>query len=1004
MTVSSARLTRAATAIVLLAGTLVTVVATDLTRAAAAQASVTFTAPGEHAYTVPDGVTRVDVVAVGGEGARSAVRRGGRAGRIVGTLDVTPGQTLYAEIGTSASGTTPGANGGGGAGGSTDECAIIPGAGGGATDVRTVPLGQPGSDDSRILVAGGGGGAGTLGSSGGSPEQTYGGHRGRGGGSTTLGGWGGAAGVGGNGGAGDETDGSSTTGGRGAVGVAGAGSGCGGGGGGGYGGGGGGAAGPAGGSAGGGGGGGSLVPGGFPAGMAARGEPPSVTFSAPGLPAPAGPLAITSTVTLRQNDQGGGPSNFANCPASCRWLDGDVGGGPAPGGAGYDSGYASTQAWGQGSALIDWDFTGSFASVRPAPAGTPAGVGTPFLLTNFAHYNTPILGDSPTAFGLQTLLTVQPPAGPPAVFSMRGPESIRLDFLESFNKDDVTQCDPDIQVSSTPCDDSWSWEDVAATTTAGGVTWHFALLGWRTPQGTFTRQFSTEEQHVSQTDLYGQVTVDTNPTSSTLSVDGTSSPVLTMTTTPVPQTGGTVTFTDGGAAIAGCTEVPVDAVDGTTTCTPAALSPGAHSFAGRFANGIGYAASEAAPVPYTLLQSQSVSFDAPTGLTYGNADVALEASASSGLPVTYTSSTPDVCSATAAGALHVVAAGACQITAAQAGDSTYAAAHQSRTFAIARATLTVTADDKNRPYGTSNPALTATITGYVHNDPASVVSGTPTLSTTATIDSAPGEYPITTSVAGLSAANYDFVGVDGTLTVGNAPTSTTLAVSPASATLNRATALTATVSSAATGGAAPSGTVSFYLDGASTPLASAPVVSGHASTLVLLPGGAHTVVAAYSGDGSYAASTSTPATNASVQCTQTISGRYRRSLKVTSGTTCVLPGTVVDGSISVARGASLDVEAASVRRGIVATAPNAIRVCGSSALLISVTNASGFVLLGNPEHGCAGNTVPGLIVLIGNHGGLVATRNTVGAVVPLYNIGAGPLPGQGEPVISGNHR
>jgi hypothetical protein len=590
-----------------LAGILATGVATGAPETLAAPdgalaapvATVTFTAPGEHAYTVPAGVTRVDVVAVGGEGARTPDRRGGRAAHIVGTLDVTPGQTLYAEVGTSASGTTPGANGGGEAGGTVAECAKTPGAGGGATDVRTIALDQPGSAESRVLVAGGGGGAVTLGSNGGDIWQLYGGHRGQGGGSLTLGGFGGVGGVGGKGGAGGQTDGTSTTGGRGAVGVAGAGSGCGGGGGGGYGGGGGGGVGPAGGNAGGGGGGGSLVPSGRPAGMAAHGEAPSVSFTTPGLPIQDGPLRITSSHTFRQDDRGGGPVPFANCDSNCKFIDRDDLSGPAPGTWGYDFGYASTQAWAT-AAQIDADFSQAAVSVQPGPAGAPADVGQPFLLADFAHYNIQIHETPPSELGIQTVLTVQPPAGPPAVFSLLGAKAIPLDFIETLN---VPPCDPAIQVSSTPCDDAFTLRDFAATTAVGGVTWHFTLLGWRTPQGTFQRTFSTEEDHVSQADIYGQVTVDTNPTTSTLAVDGSAptSPVLTLTTTPVPQTGGTVTFTDGGAPIAGCTEVPVDAADGVTTCTPANVSPGAHTFAGSFNGGIGYAVSGAAPVPFNTL-------------------------------------------------------------------------------------------------------------------------------------------------------------------------------------------------------------------------------------------------------------------------------------------------------------------------------------------------------------------------------------------------------------------
>ncbi|HWB13392.1 MAG TPA: MBG domain-containing protein [Pirellulales bacterium] len=80
-------------------------------------------------------------------------------------------------------------------------------------------------------------------------------------------------------------------------------------------------------------------------------------------------------------------------------------------------------------------------------------------------------------------------------------------------------------------------------------------------------------------------------------------------------------------------------------------------------------------------------------------------------------------------------------------------------------TLTVTADDKTMVYGAAVPALTDTITGFVNGDTASVVSGAASLSTTATSASGVGNYPIDVSLGTLSAANYTFAFVDGTLTI-----------------------------------------------------------------------------------------------------------------------------------------------------------------------------------------------------------------------------------------------
>src|SRR5207245_8905652 len=53
------------------------------------------------------------------------------------------------------------------------------------------------------------------------------------------------------------------------------------------------------------------------------------------------------------------------------------------------------------------------------------------------------------------------------------------------------------------------------------------------------------------------------------------------------------------------------------------------------------------------------------------------------------------------------------------------------TLSVTPATLTVSADNQSRAYGATNPPLTATYSGFVNNEDASVLSGSPSLSTTA---------------------------------------------------------------------------------------------------------------------------------------------------------------------------------------------------------------------------------------------------------------------------------
>src|SRR5207245_1614025 len=96
------------------------------------------------------------------------------------------------------------------------------------------------------------------------------------------------------------------------------------------------------------------------------------------------------------------------------------------------------------------------------------------------------------------------------------------------------------------------------------------------------------------------------------------------------------------------------------------------------------------------------------------------------------------------------------ILASGATDANYSITFVKGSLEVTPAALTVTTDNKSKVYGATNPTLTATITGYVNGDTASVVSGTPALSTVATQSSAVGTYAITAAQGTLSAANYTF--------------------------------------------------------------------------------------------------------------------------------------------------------------------------------------------------------------------------------------------------------
>ena len=120
--------------------------------------------------------------------------------------------------------------------------------------------------------------------------------------------------------------------------------------------------------------------------------------------------------------------------------------------------------------------------------------------------------------------------------------------------------------------------------------------------------------------------------------------------------------------------------------------------------------------------------------------------------------------------LSTLAAGQHTITASYSGDSTYVAGSTGVAETVGKATLIVTANGQTKVYGAPVPAFTYSISGFVNGDTIGVVSGAPSLTTSATSASGAGGYTITVGVGTLTATNYTFSTlVAGTLSVTPAP-------------------------------------------------------------------------------------------------------------------------------------------------------------------------------------------------------------------------------------------
>jgi hypothetical protein len=231
-----------------------------------------------------------------------------------------------------------------------------------------------------------------------------------------------------------------------------------------------------------------------------------------------------------------------------------------------------------------------------------------------------------------------------------------------------------------------------------------------------------------------------NPSANTLTLSASASSGLspvtyTVTSGPATVTGNTLTITGAGS-------VTVQASQAGNT---------------------NYGAAFASQTFTVAKASQTISFNAPFSATYGNAPLALSATADSGLPVTLSvSSGPG---SVTGSTLSLTGAGIVGITATQPGNTNYnPAVAVPKTISVGKAPLTISAKNVSRVVGAANPVLPLVYSGLLGADtPATALSLAPVAATKATAKSAPGSYPITLS--GGASANYSLTLVPGTLTV-----------------------------------------------------------------------------------------------------------------------------------------------------------------------------------------------------------------------------------------------
>ena len=337
---------------------------------------------------------------------------------------------------------------------------------------------------------------------------------------------------------------------------------------------------------------------------------------------------------------------------------------------------------------------------------------------------------------------------------------------------------------------------------------------------------------------------------------------------------GTVIFSDGGVPLA---TVPLDAT-GTASLQTAALAVGSHSISVSYSGDTNYSATSAALVQTVQSAITQVSLTGSanpdiygTPLTFtatvtGNGGVVGTGS------VIFTDGGTSIGSAllnangVASISLSTLPPGAQTIVANYAGDSNINASSSTPLVVVVKQLTQVALASSANPTLTLSPlVLTATVT----NSGVGVATGTVTFTDgtselgTATLN-ASGVASLT--VPSLSAGNHplqasyvgdaeNFLSTSQGLTEGVQLRPTTTAITSVASDPNNPLQITLIAAVAWTGPVAPTGTVTFT--SGSTVLGTSQVDSiGIATLIVTLPSSAESIVASYSGDASYASSTS----------------------------------------------------------------------------------------------------------------------------------------------------
>jgi CSLREA domain-containing protein len=321
------------------------------------------------------------------------------------------------------------------------------------------------------------------------------------------------------------------------------------------------------------------------------------------------------------------------------------------------------------------------------------------------------------------------------------------------------------------------------------------------------RSFNIAKADTTTTVTVSNATYDGNPHGGTASVTGPAGLNQTL----------TVTYTGRNSTVYGpSTTAPTNAGDYTASAS--------------YAGDSNYNPSSDSENFSIAKASQTITFDAIPDKTFGDADFTINATASSGLPVSFGNIQGSSCTVTG-NTVHINSAQRCMITATQLGDSNYNGAPAvSRTFEIAQATTSVAVSSSANPsaFGQS-VTFTATVTspaGFVPNGIFGTVNFAAdgvTIPNCASLLSVSGQGSCTTSAlspgrhtitADYGTISQNFTGSNGTLQGGQLVGSL---IQFAQSSYNVAEGASLTVTVTRTGDTSQAASVDYATDDGSTP-------------------------------------------------------------------------------------------------------------------------------------------------------------------------------------------